>query len=195
MPDDLRYCAACGGPLELRPGGGTEPPLLVCTACGRPTYRNAKPCAGVLVEQDGRVLLVRRAVDPFRGAWDIPGGFLHEDEHPAAGARREVREETGLDVALTALLGIFLDRYGDSGEFTFNVYYRGRVVGGTLRPADDAAAAAWFAPDALPAAIAFPDHERAVLAAWAAAVRADPDPPPHDPAGAVLTPPAAFPPA
>src|SRR4051794_26956379 len=138
MPGDLNYCQRCGAPLaEYTPAD--EPPHQVCTdpACGRVAYRNAKPCAGVLVEQDGRVLLVQRAIAPYKGAWDIPGGFLHEWEHPATGARRELREETGLEVELTAFLGIFIDRYGPADYNTFNVYYRGRVVGGTLQAADD----------------------------------------------------------
>jgi 8-oxo-dGTP diphosphatase len=132
----------------------------------------------VLIEQAGRVLLVRRNITPYRDHWDIPGGFVHESEHPTDAARREAREETGLEVQLTRLLGIFVDRYGEGADYTFNVYYRARVVGGTLAPADDAAEARWFAPGALPAALAFPDHERLVLAAWQASMAADPHPDP-----------------
>ena len=141
-------------------------------------YRNAKPCAGVLVEQDGQVLLVQRAIAPYKGEWDIPGGFLNEWEHPAEAAVREVREETGLEIELTALLGIFIDRYGPADYNTLNVYYRGRVTGGTLQAADDAAALAWFAPTALPPNMAFPAHEHQVLTAWQAAVDRDPNPTP-----------------
>ncbi len=179
MPGDLNYCQRCGAPLADHTPAG-EPPHRVCTdpACGRVAYRNAKPCAGVLVEHAGRVLLVQRAITPYQGDWDIPGGFLHEWEHPATGALRELREETGLEVELTALLGIFIDRYGPADYNTFNVYYRGRVIGGTLQAADDAAALAWFAPDALPPNMAFPDHEHQVLAAWQAAHARDPTPTP-----------------
>ncbi|HUS13415.1 MAG TPA: NUDIX hydrolase [Chloroflexia bacterium] len=132
------------------------------------------------MEDQGAVLLVRRNIEPFYGMWDIPGGYLHEWEHPAEGARREVAEETGLQVELTRLLGIFIDRYGDNPQTTFNVYYRGRVLRGTLAPADDASEAHWFSADALPAEIAFPGHIPEVLAVWRAAQAAEPDP---DPAG------------
>ena len=56
---------------------------------------NAKPTGSALVVREGRVPLVRRAIEPARGAWDIPGGFLEHDEHPEAGAVRELQEGTG----------------------------------------------------------------------------------------------------
>ncbi|HMA34170.1 MAG TPA: NUDIX domain-containing protein [Chloroflexia bacterium] len=177
----------CGAPLALLEQGVHEA-QWTCTnpSCGRVHYRNAKPCAGALIEQDGAVLLVRRNIEPFSGYWDIPGGYLQEWEHPADGARREVQEETGLEVELTRLLGIFVDSYGSEGSNTFNVYYRARPVGGHLQPADDAAEARWFPPDSLPANIAFPGHIPDVLAAWRAALAAEPHPDPAaDPALAV----------
>ena len=183
----MNFCLHCGAPLARRPAADADA-AAVCTnpGCERVHYRNAKPCAGVLIEQDGALLLVRRNIMPFAGAWDIPGGYLHEWEHPADGARREVREETGLRVELTRLLGIFIDRYGSEDAHTFNVYYRGRPVGGTLAPADDAAEARWFPPDGLPTEIAFPGHIPEVLATWRAALAADPTPDPTaDPALAV----------
>lgn len=180
MRGDLNYCARCGSPLALR--GDAEPfPVLVCTntACGRVTYRNAKPCAGVLVERDQQLLLVQRAIEPFAGRWDIPGGFCQEWEHPTECAVREVREETGLAVELTALLGIFVDTYDSAGYNTLNIYYRAQVVGGAPQPADDAAALRWFACDELPDNIAFPDHERHVLALWRSELLRVPHPTPE----------------
>ena len=120
------------------------------------------------MERDGKVLLVRRAIAPYRGYWDIPGGFLEAGEHPERGALREVREETGLRVELIGLLGVYLDRYGP--DRTLNLYYRARVLGGRERPADDAMALAWFAPGELPARLAYPRHARRVLADWARVV-------------------------
>ena len=64
----------------------------------RSALRNAKRCASAVIVREGRVLLGRRAGEPGRGQWDIPGGFLNPWEHPADGAMREVREETGLEV-------------------------------------------------------------------------------------------------
>lgn len=164
----LHFCPRCGGLLKEVVRPGDDHPRQVCAACGRVHYRNAKPCAAALVVRDGRLLLVKRAIQPFQGYWDIPGGFLEEDEHPEAGAIREVREETGLEVRLTGLLGFYVDRYGygDEGDYCLNIYFLAEVVGGRERAADDAADLAWFAPDELPEQIAF-DHAREVLDDWA----------------------------
>ena len=177
---EMGFCMRCGTALrEERPPGDADR-RWVCTnpACGQIFYRNAKPCAGALVERDGAVLLVRRNIEPLRDAWDIPGGYLHAWEHPVEATRRELREETGLEIEVTRLLGIFIDRYGSNDANTFNVYYRARPVGGTLHPADDAAEARWFGPGELPANLAFPGHIPAVLRAWQASVAAEPHPEP-----------------
>jgi ADP-ribose pyrophosphatase YjhB (NUDIX family) len=140
-------------------------PRLVCPACGRVHWENAKPCAGALVVRNGKVLLVRRRVEPFLGYWDIPGGFCEADEHPALAAIRETREETGLEIELTGLLGLWMDEY--EGRDTLTVHYLARPLGRQLRPDDDADGAAWFAPSALPRRIAY-DNGRRALAVWAA---------------------------
>jgi len=167
-PAPHRFCPFCGGPLETTLRADDHHPRQFCPACGRVHYRNAKPCVGVLIVRDGRLLLVRRSIEPCRGWWDIPGGFLEEGELPEAGAVREAREETGLLVRPTRLLGFYVDRYvyQDEQGVTLNAYFLAEVVGGEERPGDDAARLGWFAPDALPKRIAF-DHVRLVLADWA----------------------------
>jgi len=164
----IRFCPRCGGLLAQGRPQGDSRFRQICTVCGRVDYRNAKPCAGALVERRGRLLLVKRAIEPYRGYWDIPGGFLEVDEHPEAGAVREVREETGLSVKPTALFGIYLGRYRHGGgeNHCLNIYYTAQVVGGTEEPGDDAATLRWFPPDRLPGEIAF-DHAHDVLAEWA----------------------------
>jgi len=140
---------------------------VTCRTCGATHWRNAKPCAGALVTHAGRLLLVQRAINPFNGHWDIP------DEHPADAAVREVREETGLDVRITGLLGMWMDRYGPGTEpdTTLNCYFHAVPAGDdlTLRvDPEESTRAEWFAPDALPHPIAFPDHAVSVLTAWRA---------------------------
>jgi ADP-ribose pyrophosphatase YjhB (NUDIX family) len=151
---------------------GDNRPRQRCTICGRIHYRNAKPCAGALIVRDGRVLLLKRTIQPFLGHWDIPGGYLEEDEHPEVGVIREVREETSLEIRVNDLFGIYLDRYGDrSTHYCLNIYYLAEVVGGNERANDEASDLAWFAPSELPNKIAF-EHAAVVLADWARSMEA-----------------------
>jgi ADP-ribose pyrophosphatase YjhB (NUDIX family) len=110
------------------------------------------------------VLLIRRGVAPYRGWWDIPGGYLEADEHPEDGARRELYEETGLRIRLERLLGVYVDRR--ERPHTLNLYYLARPVGGRERPSDDAAELRWFGRHELPRSIAYPGHARSVLRDW-----------------------------
>lgn len=155
------YCSECAAELPH------EPPVE-CPSCGASHWANPKPCGGALVvDERGRLLLVRRAHEPFLGCWDIPGGFCHQREHPADAAIRELREETGLEAETTGLVGMYIDDYGDTGEVTLNVYFTARRTGGSERPdPEEVAEIGWFAPGELPSQLAFPEHERLVLDAW-----------------------------
>jgi ADP-ribose pyrophosphatase YjhB (NUDIX family) len=159
-----RWCPRCRE--ELR---GDES-RLECPACGFVSYASSKATAGALVEdEEGRVLLARRAAEPDRGRWDIPGGFLEEGEHPLEGLRRELREETGLEIEPLEFLGVWMDRYGgdSTAEATLNLYWTARVVSGEPEPADDVDALHWFRADELPDrdGLAF-ENVPLVLSAW-----------------------------
>lgn len=92
----------------------------------------------------GRLLLVRRANEPNRGLWSIPGGRLEPGETAAEAAARECYEETGIEVAVGELLATV-----DLGPYVVDDF-AATVVGGTLRAGDDATDACWCAPDELP---------------------------------------------
>jgi len=120
------------------------------------------------------VLLARRGHEPFLGRWDIPGGFLEEGEHPLDGLRRELREETGLEVEPLEFVGVWMDRYGgdSTAEATLNMYWTARVVGGEPEAADDVSELGWFGAEELPPAeeLAF-ENVPLVLSAWRARQR------------------------
>ena len=138
------FCPKCGNEIDK----GSNPPH--CSTCDITYYHNAKPCASVLPIKDGKVLLGRRANDPFKGAYDIIGGFMEADELPQDAAVREAKEETGLDVKITSMLGTYIDRYGDDGDYTLNLHYIGEVIGGEMKAMDDIAALEWVSIDELP---------------------------------------------
>jgi ADP-ribose pyrophosphatase YjhB (NUDIX family) len=161
--DGWRLCPRCGA--ELR----GDAARLACDRCGFIVYASSKPTAGALCVDNGRVMLTRRAFEPYKGFWDIPGGFLEEGEDPRDGLRRELREETGLEVEPERFLGVWMDRYGgdSTAEATLNLYWTARVVGGHPAPADDVSELGWFDRSELPGRdqLAF-ENVPLVLAAW-----------------------------
>jgi 8-oxo-dGTP diphosphatase len=118
----------------------------------------------VLLVRRGRVLMVRRAVPPSRGAWDLPGGFIEAGETAEEAARREVREELGIAVRLERVLGAIPDVYGRDRQPTLNLLFVGRMPreDAAIRAGDDAASYRWFPLDALPRRLAFRNTGRAL---------------------------------
>jgi 8-oxo-dGTP diphosphatase len=168
-----RFCSGCGAALG-------RPSPTACDGCGRQHWANAKPCAAALVVQNARLLLTRRALDPWRGLWCAPSGFCDGAEHPIDAAEREVREETGIGARVTGYLGLWIDEYapatpaGDDAEHVAVAYYhavptRDPVV--TPDP-DEVDAVEWFEPDRLPRDLAPPTNGRLIFAAWRAAYAA-----------------------
>ena len=148
MPMPATYCTACAAPLD-----GTRP-HPVCTGCGRTHFRDPKVGVGVVVHDErGRLLLVQRAVDPGKGLWALPAGFVDADEDPRAAAAREAQEETGLVVEVGAVVDVY--PVPGPGGASFFLAFAARVVGGTLAAADDALDAGFFGPGELPE-LAFP---------------------------------------
>jgi ADP-ribose pyrophosphatase YjhB (NUDIX family) len=161
--DGWRFCPRCGSGLERDDGRAR------CGACGSVYYASSKATACALcVDERGRVLLARRANEPFKGRWDLPGGFLEEGEHPFDGLRRELREETNLEVEPVGFVGVWMDRYpyGTHTVSTLNLYWTARVVRGSAVAADDVAELAWFPPDEFPADEELAFHIADVLRAW-----------------------------
>jgi ADP-ribose pyrophosphatase YjhB (NUDIX family) len=142
-----RWCPRCRAELSFGEGRAT------CPDCGLVVYANAAPTASALVVDDrGRVLLARRAREPRAGCWDAPGGFLEEWEQPLDALRRELREETGLEIEPLDFVGVWVDRYGDEPDAraTLNLYWTAHAVSGEAAPADDVSELRWFARDELP---------------------------------------------
>ena len=153
------YCSQCGGPIEERLVGDRT--REVCATCDTVFYRNPLPAAGALVLDDNRrVLLVKRKYPPNEGQWCLPIGFAEMGESIASAALRELCEETGVAGRILRLIdadswsGKF---YGDLLVVTFEV----EKTGGDERPGDDAAEVQYFPIDRLPV-LAFPSNEKAI---------------------------------
>jgi tRNA (cytidine/uridine-2'-O-)-methyltransferase len=138
----------------------TSGPVLACAACGFHFHFNPAVAAGVIAEDgQGRVLLLRRSIEPARGSFTVPGGFVDEDEALEEAIAREVREETGLEVETTELLGGWPNLYAWRGvEYpVLDIFFAGRVGRGAVASAHhEVEEVAWVRPeDVDPATLAF----------------------------------------
>lgn len=144
---EFRYCPVCGGELESRVLKTTEPKRLVCTTCGFVFYLDPKLAVGTIIsDDDGRIVLVRRAIEPGYGKWVFPGGYVDRGEEVRLAAVREAREECGLDVRLERLLNI----YSYPGRAPVIVVYTARMTGGCLACDDEGLEARFFDRSAIP---------------------------------------------
>lgn len=141
-----RFCQACGGGLAPRflPEEGRE--RLVCTACDFVHYLNPKLVSNVLPERDGRVLLLRRGIEPSYGRWAFPGGYLELGESAQEGAEREALEEVGLTVTAGELLGV----YTRVAHGVVVLVFRSALVSGQPVAGAETLEMRWFGPDEIP---------------------------------------------
>lgn len=136
-----------------------------CPACGHIHFNDPKVAAVVFVEHQQRVLLVQRAMNPERGKWALPGGYVDAGEDPAQAAIREVYEETGIEVTITGLVAV----RSNGGPIV--ITYTAQAKNGAARPGDDAHAVRWFsAQEPLPE-LAF-ESTQTMLTEWVRRQRA-----------------------
>jgi len=102
----MKFCSQCAGELALRIPPGDDRERYVCSRCATIHYHNPRIITGCLPVHEGRVLLCRRAIEPRKGFWTVPCGFLECGETIAEGAARETMEEACARVELQGLYGI-----------------------------------------------------------------------------------------
>ena len=150
MPDTYRYCPTCGGALEARLLKAGDPQRLVCTKCGFILYLDPKVAVGTIItagrDGDNRIVLVRRAIEPGYGLWVFPGGYVDRGEEVTAAARREAREEAGLDVRLDGLVNI----YSYPERPLIIIVYSATWIGGELCTDEESLEARLFPPEEIP---------------------------------------------
>lgn len=151
------HCTSCGA--------DTGDPALerhrTCPPCGHVDHANPAPAVGIAIVGEGKVLLARRGRAPKEGQWDLVGGFIEPGEDGEAAIRREVKEETGLDVPHVGLMTTAPGTYG--GMPTFNLLFLGQAPSPLPLPEgrDDVAELRWFPLTGLPG-IAW-EHEAGFL--------------------------------
>ena len=141
--DGVHLCPRCGAEADVTP-----PRSLICPECGYKAYYNPTPAAGAIpFDSGGSIWLMRRGTDPGRGLWTFPGGFVDLGESVPDAARREAREEMGVDLEVGALVGV----YSRPDDRVLLVVYRASLPDGQV-PAvsEEAAEVRAFAPGELP---------------------------------------------
>ena len=172
----LNHCTRCGARLELGPIEGEDRDRLACTECGFIAYVNPRLVVTTLpITANGEVLLLRRGIEPARGLWAQPGGFLEIDETVREAAVRETLEEIGVVVEPGEIVGL----YSRPEAAIVVVAFEATIVGGEPRTTREALEVRPFAPDAIPwPEIAFRTSEWA-LRDWLRRARPDLHPATH----------------
>jgi 8-oxo-dGTP diphosphatase len=150
----IKYCPVCGAELSLKRVEDRK--RAVCSTCGWINYENPLPCAAALVRNsEGEILLVKRGVEPSKGEWALPSGFIEIDETPEKACLRELKEETGLEGRIVRLVGV----YSQESVRYKNVVIAGYEVEGKgiPHPGSDSQDVQFFSAEELPP-IAFPSH-------------------------------------
>lgn len=156
------YCQKCGSQMRLSEVDGRQ--RWQCSVCGYVQYENPVPGVGILIEYAGKLVLVQRDRPPRQGEWALPSGFIEADESVEQAAVREAREETGLEIELTELFGVYSFPEGPPRSGLI-IFYRARPVDiSQLHAGDDARAVGIYGADEFPP-ICFRTH-REVVTRW-----------------------------
>ena len=157
---EVRYCPRCAQPATI-----AYPRSITCPHCGYGAYYNPKPVAAAIpTTPDNRIILLRRGFDPGKDLWTFPGGFVDLGESTEEAAHREAREELGIGLELTGLIGV----YSRADDPIVLVVYAATTTD-TPRTTEEACEVAHYDPADLPwSALAFWSTERALRDALSA---------------------------
>ena len=155
----FRFCPVCGGKLDVTRLKENDPARLMCSDCKFVFYLDPKLVVCSIVERNGRIALLKRNIEPQKGKWAIPGGYVDRGETLVEATIRETKEEVNLEVCVEKLLNV----YSYPGRSVILAAYTVRVVGGDLKPGDEAAEVGTFGPGEIPwRVLAFPSTRDAL---------------------------------
>ncbi len=158
---NTRFCLNCGTPLEI--GEFEHKQRAYCPKCGRIHYEQLKVGAGAIIEQDGQLLLLQRTNEPFKSHWNLPAGYVEIDESPAQAVLREVCEETGLQIEVVGIDGIYFFNDDPRGNGIL-IVYDCRAIRGQLSESPEGTNPTYFSRDHIPDELSGGGHNQAILA-------------------------------
>ncbi len=167
MNSKFRYCPYCAAPMsEVVRFNALRP---VCSGCGFVQFHDPKVAVIALVLHLDKVLLIQRAVDPAKGKWSLPGGYMDADEMPKDALQRELKEEVGLRSKIGGLIDIFPMENDEGQRIGIVLAFRAVPFSSPDIPyvADDAQDAGWFGAHEIPADLAF-ESTTSLLNNWIA---------------------------
>jgi len=143
---EFKFCPVCGGKLESRRIKTNEPIREVCSKCGYVFYLDPKVVACAIFERDSKIVLLKRGIDPQKGKWVIPGGYVDRGEVVETAAIRETEEECGITIQINRLLGI----YSYPGYIPVVIVFLAEYLSGNLTPRDETIESTWFSKSMIP---------------------------------------------
>ncbi len=143
---EFRHCPVCGERLNTARLKEGEPPRLVCPACEFVFYLDPKVVACAILDLHGRIALLKRDIEPQKGKWVLPGGYVDRGEEVEAAAVRETLEECGVEIRINGLVGV----YSYPGKTQVVIVYTAEHLSGELTSADETQEAGWFRQEEIP---------------------------------------------
>ena len=142
----MKFCSNCGAQVQLRVPEGDHLPRYVCAACGTIHYQNPRLVVGCVPEHEGRILLCRRAIEPRRGYWTVPAGFMENRETLQEAAARESHEEALAEVLIGSLLSIVHVLHAEQ----VHVFFRAALPEARFAPGPESLEVKLVAPGEIP---------------------------------------------
>jgi len=142
----LKFCSQCGAPVQLRVPDGDHLPRYVCEACGTIHYQNPRLVVGCVPEHEGSILLCRRGIEPRRGYWTVPAGFMENHETLQEAAARESHEEALARVVIGSLLSVVTVLHAEQ----VHVFFRAALPEARFAAGPESLEVALLAPKDIP---------------------------------------------
>ncbi len=142
----MKFCSNCGKSVKQKTPAGDNRPRHVCTNCNTIHYQNPKIVAGTLPTYQGKILLCKRAIEPRRGYWTLPAGFMENQESTSEAALRETWEEAEAKVTLDGLYTVMDVPHIDQ----VHIFFRATIIDGAFGVGEESLETKLFSPDEIP---------------------------------------------